>query len=58
MSNKRALWHLKDYKKEIEKCDYIIKTTKSWKAKKDFTKRKQRLQAEVKEYFFHLVTNK
>ena len=50
MSNKRALWKPEDYEQEIEKCNYIIKTTKSWKCKRDFEKRKQRLLKEIRMY--------
>lgn len=51
MSNKRALWKAEDYAMEIAKCEYIITKSKSWKTKKDFTKRKERLRAELREYY-------
>lgn len=51
MSNKRALWKVEDYVSEIAKCDYIIAKASNWKTKRDFTKRKERLKAELREYW-------
>ena len=50
MSNKRALWSYDETKRQIERCNYIIATTKNWKTKKDFQKNKDRLIKELKEY--------
>ena len=50
MSNKKALFKREDYINENAKCNYIISTTKSWKCKNDFIKRRNRLIKEIKEY--------
>ena len=51
MSNKRALWKVEDYVREIAKCDYIISRAKNIKTHRDFTKRRERLKAELREYW-------
>lgn len=51
MSNKRALWKVEDYVMEIAKCDYIISRAKNYKTRNDFTKRRERLKAELRAYY-------
>lgn len=51
MSNKRALWKEEDYITEIAKCDYIISRAKNYKTVRDYTKRRERLKAELREYW-------
>lgn len=51
MSNKRALWKVEDYVMEIARCDYIISRAKNWKTARDYAKRRERLKAELREYY-------
>lgn len=50
MSNKRHLWKADEYVSEIERCNYIIKKTNNYKTIRDFTKYRERLKSELREY--------